>query len=98
MRFDWDPKKAARNEKLHGVTFEEAKELFTDSEDVLEIYDVEHSEAEDRFKSIGPIRRGLVLVVWTERSDDVIRIISAWWATKNEEKVYREFLEERHGK
>jgi uncharacterized DUF497 family protein len=97
MRFEWDPKKAARNEKLHGVGFEEAKELFASKGAVLEIYDVEHSQTEDRFMSIGPIRRGLVLVVWTERSDDVIRIISAWWATKGEEKLYREFLEELHG-
>lgn len=98
MRFEWDPEKAARNEKLHGVGFEEAKELFTSAGDVLEIYDVAHSETEDRFKSIGPIRRGLVLVVWTERSDDLIRIVSAWWATKSEEKLYREFLEDRHGR
>jgi uncharacterized DUF497 family protein len=96
VRFVWDPKKAARNEKRHGVTFEEAKELFRTGREVLEIYDVEHSGTEERFKSIGPIRRGLVLVVWTERSDDVIRIISAWWATKNEEKLYSEFLEARH--
>lgn len=98
MRFEWDPEKAASNEKLHGVTFDEAKKLFTSSADVLEIYDVEHSQTEDRFKSIGPIRRGLVLVVWTERADDLIRIVSAWWATKSEEKLYRDFLEEHHGR
>jgi len=32
---------------------------------------------EDRFISIGPIRRGIVLVVWTERDEDTIRLISA---------------------
>jgi len=57
------------------------------------VYDVEHSVTEDRFKSIGPIRRGLVLVVWTERTDDLVRIISAWWATKTEEELYAEYLE-----
>jgi uncharacterized DUF497 family protein len=59
----------------------------------LEVYDVYHSEAEDRFKSIGPVTRGLVLVVWTERSDDLVRIISAWWATKTEERMYGDYLE-----
>ena len=93
MRFEWDPEKAARNEQLHGVSFAEARELFTTDAPVLEVYDVDHSETEDRFKSIGPIKRGLVLVVWTERTDDLIRIISAWWATKAEEKLYAEFLE-----
>ncbi len=73
------------------MSFAEARELFTTDAPVLEVYDVDHSELEDRFKSIGPIRRGLV--VWTERADDVIRIISAWWATKAEEKLYAEFLE-----
>lgn len=98
MRFEWDPDKATRNEEVHGVGFEEAKELFESSGEVLEIYDVEHSETEDRFKSIGPIRRGLILVVWTERSEDLIRIVSAWWATKVEQRLYREFLEELHGR
>jgi len=93
VRFEWDPDKAAQNERLHGVSFEEACELFTTDAPVLEVYDVDHSETEDRFKSIGPIRRGLVLVVWTERSDDLVRIISAWWATKTEQQLYTEYLE-----
>jgi len=93
VHFEWDPDKAARNEREHGVSFEEAKELFVTDASVLEIYDVDHSDLEDRYKSIGPIRRGLVLVVWTERSDDVVRIISAWWATHAEEDLYREFSE-----
>ncbi|MBL4683486.1 MAG: BrnT family toxin [Nannocystaceae bacterium] len=97
MRFEWDPDKAARNRQLHDVSFEEAKELFTTDAEVLEIYDMDHSQTEDRFKSIGPIRRGLVLVVWTERSDDLIRIISAWWADEVEKRLYRELVETTHG-
>jgi uncharacterized DUF497 family protein len=93
VRFEWDPEKSERNRRLHGVSFEEASELFTTDAVVLEVYDVNHSETEDRFKSIGPIRRGLVLVVWTERTDDLVRIISAWWATKTEEKLYAEYVE-----
>ena len=75
------------------MSFEEACELFTTDAPVLEVYDVGHSETEDRFKSIGPIRRGLVLVVWTEREDDVVRIISAWWATRAEQELYAEYVE-----
>ena len=52
-----------------------------------------HSIEEERFIAIGPIRRGLVLVVWTERSEDTIRIISARWATKTERRSYREYME-----
>ncbi len=93
MRFEWDPDKASKNERVHGVSFEEARELFTTAAPVLEVYDIEHSEREDRYKSIGPIKRGLVLVVWTEREEDVTRIISAWWATTAEEALYAEYVE-----
>jgi uncharacterized DUF497 family protein len=34
----------------------------------------------------------LVLVVWTEREDDQVRIISARWATRREQGLYRAHL------
>ena len=43
-------------------SFDEARELFVSDVDYLELPDDAHSEAEDRFIAIGPIRRGLVLV------------------------------------
>lgn len=95
MRFEWDPKKERRNVEKHGVTFEEAQELFTSKIDFLEVYDSAHSEQEDRFIAIGPIRRGLVLVVYTERIEDTVRIISARWASKEERALYREHTEDR---
>ena len=55
----------------------------------------EHSELEERFIAIGPIRRGLVLVVYTERNEDTVRIISARWATKDERALFLEYMEER---
>jgi hypothetical protein len=93
VRFEWDPEKSARNLRIHSVSFDEASELFTTDAPVLEVYDVEHSQTEDRYKSMGPIGRGLVLVVWTERTGDIVRIISAWWATKSEQQLYAEYLE-----
>jgi uncharacterized protein len=84
VRLEWDDAENLANQKKHGVSFEEAAALFDDEVDCLEIFDEQHSDAEDRFISIGPIERGLVLVVWTERVDDVIRIISARWTTKRE--------------
>lgn len=88
MRITWDPIKGEANLRKHGVSFEEAQALFLSSEDYLEIYDEAHSESEDRFIAVGPIPRGLVLVVWTERDEDVIRIISARWATPAERDLY----------
>lgn len=93
VRFAWDPRKERQNVAKHGVTFKEAKALFTSKVDFLEIYDAEHSGVEERFIAIGPIRRGLVLVVFTERSEDAIRIISARWASKAERELYVEYME-----
>ncbi len=60
---------------------------------VLEVYDVDPSETEDRFKSIGPIRGGLALVVWTDRADDIARLVSAWWTTRAEQELNAEYVE-----
>jgi len=93
VRIEWDESKNLANQKNHGISFDEAAELFTDDVECLEIFDELHSDAEDRFISIGPIRRGLVMVVWTERVDEVIRIISARWTSNREAERYRAYLE-----
>jgi uncharacterized DUF497 family protein len=95
VRFEWDAKKERRNVEKHGVGFQEARELLASGVDFLELYDGEHSELEERFIAIGPIRRGLVLVVYTERSDDTVRIISARWASRHEQALYSEYMEKR---
>ena len=95
VRFEWDPQKERKNVAKHGVTFKEAKSLFTSKGDFLEIYDDEHSDVEERFIAIGPIRRGLILVVFTERNETTIRILSARWASPTERALYVEYME-RH--
>jgi hypothetical protein len=95
VRFEWDDAKNVANQEKHDVSFEEARELFTSGEHYLEIFDAAHSDVEDRFIAIGPISRGLVLIVWTERDEDVIRIISARWATKRERQMYTKHMERR---
>lgn len=95
MKIDWDEIKNLANQTKHGVSFEEASALFSSGADYLEIFDEAHSDEEERFIAIGPIRRGLVLVVWTEREEDTTRIIGARWATKREHAGYRSFLEQQ---
>jgi uncharacterized protein len=80
------------NRKRHDVSFKEASELLVSGVEYLEIFDDAHSDNEDLFISIGPIRRGLVLVVWTERQEDEVRIISARWATRREQALFRAHL------
>ena len=66
-----------------------ASVLFYRGDDYLEIFDEAHSDEEDRFIAIGPIERGLVLVVYTERDAETVRLISARWATRREAELYR---------
>ncbi len=96
MRFEWDEQKNSDNQAKHGVSFEEVQELFTSGQDYLELYDEVHSTFEDRFMVIGLVSRGLAVVLMTERDDDIIRIISARWATTREQYMYNEYMEHRH--
>ena len=88
MEFEWNPAKDRSNRRKHGVSFEEVQRLFESGVDYLEIYDAEHSETEDRFLAIGPIDRGIVVVVYTEREEGRFRIIGARLATRREQHLY----------
>ncbi len=92
VRITWDETKNVTNRRKHGVSFEDAQELLLSDGHHFVIFDEEHSSDEDRFISIGPICRGLVLVVWTERDVDVVRIISARWATPSERRLFHSYL------
>ena len=93
MEFTWDEGKNAANRAKHGVSFQEARALFLSGLDYLVLFDEAHSVDEERFIAIGPISRGVVLVVWTEQDEDTIRIISARRATKRERAYYHAFVE-----
>ena len=91
IKFEWNPAKAASNLKKHGVSFEEAQTVFYD-EFAVQFYDEPHSAEEDRFLMLG-MRSGahLLLVCHCERDGgDIIRIISARKATKQESAHYEQ--------
>ena len=93
MEFEWDDGKDLGNQRKHGLSFTAARRLFESGADYLEIFDTEHSEFEDRFIAIGPIDRGLVVVIYTEPEDDLIRIIGARLANKREQTFYRSHMD-----
>lgn len=95
QRFEWDDEKNVANQQKHGVSFENASELFTSGAPYLELFDHAHSDVEERLIAVGPTARGVLVVVWTERDDNVTRIISARLATKRERRMYIEHME--HG-
>src|SRR5262249_5995711 len=90
-RFDWDEDKAASNIINHqGVSFDEASTVFDDP--LARIFDDEiHSVDERREIIIGhSMNDRLLLVCFTERPEEIIRIIGARLPTKKERKAYEE--------
>ncbi len=86
--FEWNPEKATSNKANHRVAFEEARTIFGDPFE-LTVLDPDHTEGELRFLSIGQSELGRLLVVsYTEREPNKIRIISARLASQAEKKQY----------
>ena len=89
MEFEWDPAKAAKNLRKHGVSFVEAATVFGETLSVT-TPDPDHSFGEDRYITIGRSGRDrLLLVAHTDRRDR-IRIISARELTRPERETYEE--------
>ena len=88
--FKWDENKNLINQRKHKISFEEARTVFYD-ENARLIADPDHSHDEDRFILLGLSGSlKLLIVVHTYREgDEIIRIISARKATKNESKYYK---------
>ena len=94
MKFEWDELKNAANKHKHGISFEEAQTVFDDDYAVY-FDDDKHSEKEERFIIIGvdsAFRRLTVCHCYRGKNEEIIRIISAREATKQEAKLYEEGL------
>ena len=88
MKFEWNEDKSEVNHKKHQIRFEEAQTVFLDPQ-AIDFYDEAHSESEDRFIRIGVSEKlNVLLVVFCERDEGHIRIISARKATAEERKLY----------
>ena len=92
--FEWDPNKAAANQRKHGVSFDQAATVFLDPR-ALSLYDEDHSTEEDRWITLGiSATTGLLVVHHTYEESGPstvrIRIISTRKATKREARQYTE--------
>ena len=96
MVFIWDEKKNQQNIKKHGFDFTDAKQVF--DKVLLASLDDSRDYGEDRWVGIGMLQNGtIVVVVFTEEDDDVIRIISMRKANKNEKEKYEQEIKYRLG-
>jgi len=89
VKFEWNAAKADANIKKHGISFEEAKSVFYD-ELAIQFYQNDNEEAEDRFLLLGmSATHKILMICHCEREQgNIVRIISARKATKNERQFY----------
>lgn len=86
MDYEWDPSKAAANLQKHGVRFADAVSVFSDE---LALTVPDDFAEEERFVTLGTDAFGrLLVVVYTWRGEQRIRLISARNATRRERTQY----------
>ena len=94
MKFEWDERKNLSNQQKHGVDFETASFIFDDP-NAVSIQD-RFVDEEERWQIIGQIA-GLMIAlvahtVRLEEDTEIIRIISARKATKEERNEYEKSI------
>ncbi|MBE9193540.1 BrnT family toxin [Gloeocapsopsis crepidinum LEGE 06123] len=90
MQFEWDEAKNLENIRKHEIDFANVPEMF-DNPMLIELYD-RFDYGEDRWIGIGFLGKGIAVVVWTERQNGVIRIISARRANRYERQRLKQYL------
>ena len=92
MKSDWDDKKNAANIKKHGISFEEAAEVFDDPFHIS-LLNERFDYNEERWITLGSTLNGKIIVIGhiyslRENDEEYIRIITARMATKKEREKY----------
>jgi len=91
MKFEWDENKNITNQEKHGISFEEAQEVFSDALHISKL-DKRFNYFEERWITLGTTSKHKVLVVanlfFSDEGEEIIRIISARQANNKERKTY----------
>ena len=90
MKFEWDKNKNKQNIQKHGISFEEATEIFDGV--VFTSIDERYDYEEVRELSIGAIQGVVIITVAHTDRNSKTRLISARKATPKERKSYYEYL------
>jgi uncharacterized DUF497 family protein len=93
MTFEWDERKNRANIRKHGYDFTDAEEMFRG---VLVVEpDTREDYGEKRWIGLGMVRGRVAHVVFAERDQESIRIISLRKATSREQKEYEKAIQDR---
>jgi hypothetical protein len=90
MQYEWDEQKNQANIRKHGFSFADAWELF--EAPMLIDRDDRFDYGEDRWIGIGRLQSRIVVVVFTEPADEIIRIISLRKALSHERYAYEQIF------
>ncbi len=88
LRYVWDNAKNTRNQEKHGISFEDAVEIFDGP--TIEGQDNRFDYGENRMFAIGTMRGLEVTVVYTDRGYDERRIISARRSSRSERRAWHQ--------
>lgn len=86
--FEWDNAKKRVNLHKHGIDFEDVPGVF--EYPMLTFEDGRTDYGEERWIGIGWMRAFVAAIVYVERSEDLIRVVSARKATREESRSYVE--------
>lgn len=95
MDFEWDEDKNQKNIRKHGLDFGDAWEIF--EAPLLEALDPRTYHGEERWSGIGFLGNRIVVVTFTPRGRDTIRIISLRKALKYERKKFEQAIRNELG-
>jgi uncharacterized protein len=90
MEFEWDEDKNRQNQQKHGISFEEAREIFRGI--YFTAIDDRSDYGEIREISIGALLATVIVTVIHTDRNGKIRLISARKATPKERKQYNDYL------
>jgi hypothetical protein len=85
--FDWDDGNRYKNQKKHGVSWQEIEEIFF-NEPLLILEDKKHSVLEQRCYCLGQTDEKVKLFVVFTKRENKIRPISARRVTNKERAIY----------
>jgi uncharacterized protein len=90
MQFEWDDAKNRENIRKHKINFADVSPMF---ESPMLIEPDDRSDyGEDRWFGLGFLHNNIAVVIWTERQNDVIRIISVRRANRHEQQRLEDYL------
>ena len=88
MNFEWDEEKSQENLRKHGFSFEEVWQIF--EAPILDELDKRTHYGEERWNGIGLLGNRIVVITYTFRAQDTIRIISLRKALKHEREKFEQ--------